>query len=396
LATEGTEDGVAEASRSGRAVLVLGLGTLAASASLRATDPLLPGLALEFATTPGSAANATTAFFVGYGLLQFVHGPIGDRYGKVRVVAIQCALAAIATFICALAPGLDMLTLARLVAGFFVGAVIPLSLAWIGDVVPYGRRQEVLAKLMVWQIGGASVGLAGGGWFAEHLSWRWSFICIATLFALAAVLLALEVRGNPAARATVAKAQRTSALALLRDRWVRIVLGSVFFEAMFAFAAMAFIPLHLHRTLGLNLAMSGFLVMLMALGGLCYALSASRLVPRFGERGLVGYGGIAYGGALVVMVLVPNVAVAVAMMLVMGTGLYALHGTIQVHATQMAPEARGAGVSTFAFFLFAGQSIGTWLGSLAVDTAGTRPILLFAAASVWLLSMFFRMQLARR
>ncbi len=385
-----------DTSHSDRAVLVLGLGTLAASASLRATDPLLPGLALEFATTPGSAAAATTAFFIGYGLLQFVHGPIGDRYGKVRTVSIQAGLAAVATFLCALAPSLDLLTLARLVAGFFVGAVIPLSLAWIGDVVAYARRQEVLAKLMVWQIGGACVGLAAGGWFAEHLSWRWSFVAIAALFALAAVLLALEVRSNPAARASVAKTQRTSALALLRERWVRVILSSVFIEAMFGFTAMSFIPLHLHRSLGLNLALSGLLVTLMAMGGLSYALSASRLVPRFGERGLAGYGGVAFGGALALLALVPHVAVAVIMLVVMGTGLYALHGTIQVHATQMAPQARGAGVSTFAFFLFAGQSIGTFLGSLAVDAVGTTPILLVAAGGVWLLSMAFRGQLARR
>jgi predicted MFS family arabinose efflux permease len=385
-----------ESSGSDRAVLVLGLGTLAASASLRATDPLLPGLALEFATTPGRAAAATTAFFIGYGLLQFVHGPIGDRYGKVRVVAIQAGLAAVATFLCALAPSLDLLTVARLVAGFFVGAVIPLSLAWIGDVVAYARRQEVLAKLMVWQIGGASVGLAAGGWFAEHLSWRWSFVAIAGLFTLASILLALEVRTNPAARASVAKAQRTSALGLLRDRWVRVILSSVFVEAMLGFAAMAFIPLHLHRSLGLNLALSGFLVTLMAMGGLFYALFASRLVPRFGERGLATYGGIAFSGALALLVLVPHVAVAVITLLAMGTGLYALHGTIQVHATQMAPQARGAGVSTFAFFLFAGQSIGTFLASLAVDAVGTTPILLAAAAGVWLLSMAFRGQLARR
>ena len=386
----------ADTARSDRAVLVLGLGTLAASASLRATDPLLPGLALEFATTPGKAAAATTAFFVGYGLLQFVHGSIGDRYGKVRVVAIQAGLAAVASLLCALAPSLELLTVARLVTGFFVGAVIPLSLAWIGDVVSSERRQDVLAKLMVWPIGGACTGLAAGGWFAEHLSWRWSFVLIAALFALAAILLALEVRTNPAARAAVAKAQRTSALALLRERWVRVILSSVFVESMLGFAAMSFIPLHLHRSLGLNLALSGFIVTLMAMGGLIYALSASRLVPRFGERGLAGYGGVAFAGALALLALVPHVAVAMIMLVVMGTGLYALHGTIQVHATQMAPQARGAGVSTFAFFLFAGQSIGTFLGSFAVDAAGTTPILLVAAAGVWLLSLVFRRQLVRR
>lgn len=377
-------------------MLVLGLGTLSASASLRATDPLLPRLAEEFATTPGNAAAATTAFFIGYGVFQFLHGPIGDRYGKVRVTAIQAALAALATLACGLAQSLDALMLARLVAGFFAGAVIPLSLAWIGDVVPYAQRQAVLARLMVWMICGTTIGLSAGGWFAEHLSWRGSFFTIAALFAIAAFMLAREWRANPLARVAVEKSQRAGVLHLLRDRWVRTILAIVFFEAMVSFAALTFLPLHLHRGLGYNLALSGLLVAVIAAGGLVYALTASKLVARFGERGLVRYGGAAFGIAMALVALLPHPLLVVALLLVTGLGLYSLHGTLQVHATQMAPEARGAGVTSFAFFLFAGQSIGTWLGSLVVDSAGTAPIMLASAAGVWLISLVFRMQLARR
>jgi MFS transporter, YNFM family, putative membrane transport protein len=45
-----------------------------------------------------------------------------------------------------------------------------------------------------------------------------------------------------------------------------------------------------------------------------------------------------------------------------GLGFYMLHNTLQVNATQMAPEARGLAVSLFAFFLFTGQSLGVALG----------------------------------
>ncbi|MGE0875798.1 MAG: MFS transporter [Burkholderiales bacterium] len=385
-----------DASRYRRAVLVLGVGCMAASGSLRATDPLLPRLAEEFATTPGSAALATTAFFIGYGLLQFVHGPIGDRYGKVRVIAIQAALAALATLGCALSPGLDALVLARLVAGMFVGAVIPLSLAWIGDVVPYAQRQAVLAKLTAWMICGTALGLSAGGWFAENLSWRGSFFMFAALFGVSSVLLAFEWRANPVARAAAGTARRAGVIGLLRDRWVRIIFGIVFFEAMVSFAALAFMPLHLHRTLGYNLALSGLLVALIATGGLLYALTAARLIARFGERGLVRYGGAIYGIGMGLVALAAQDALVIAMLVVAGLGLYGMHGTLQVHATQMAPEARGAAVSGFAFFLFAGQSIGSWLGSLTVDVAGTAPILLVSAVGVWLVSEFLRAQIVQR
>lgn len=380
----------------GRAVLLLSLATMAGSASLRATDPLLARLALDFNTTPGTAADATTAFFLGYGLLQFIHGPVGDRFGKFRVIAVQSALAACATLLCAVAPTLEALVAARFFAGLFVGAVIPLSFAWVGDAIPYAGRQAVLARVMLGQVAGVTAGLAAGGWFAEHMSWRWSFVSIAVLYAGVSLLLAVDLYRNPLHRHLAgdgAPKKRVHALTLVRDPWVRIMILAVFIEAMLAFAALGFIPLHLHRSLGLDLAASGLLVTVSAVGGLIYAMTAGRMVRYLGERGLVRYGGIGYGAGIVVLALVPSTPVAVVALLAMGLGIYVMHGTLQVHATQMAPDARGAGVSTFAFFLFAGQSLGVWLGSLVVDRAGTAPILVVAGVGVWLLSIFLRRQL---
>ena len=66
--------------------------------------------------------------------------------------------------------------------------------------------------------------------------------------------------------------------------------------------------------------------------------------------------------------------------MLLGVGLYMLHNTLQLHATQMAPESRGAAVALFAFFLFTGQSTGVWLASNAVDSVGTRSV--FSAAAI--------------
>jgi len=380
-----------------RTVWLLGIGSFAASASLRATDPLLAKLSEHFAVTAGAAAVATVAFFVAYGTFQLVHGPLGDRLGKVRMIAFYAAFAAATSLGCALAPSMDALVAARFIAGCFIGGLIPLSMAWIGDVVPYERRQAVLARFMLGQVGGTVAALAVGGWFAEHLSWRGSFVMIAAVFAVASVALALDLRSNPVHRgATVPRSARRQSLALLALPWVRVVLACVFFEAAFGFAAMAYIPLHLHRVHGFSLSASGFMVALFALGTLTYAVLGPRLVKAMGERGLVRWGGVATASAYLVLATSPWGWFAVAVLPVMGLGLAWLHGTLQVHATQMAPESRGAAVSAFAFALFAGQSLGTWLGSLVIDTRGTAPIHAAAALGVLVLSLVFRAALGRR
>ena len=380
-----------------RTVWLLGIGNLAASASLRATDPLLAKLSEDFSVTAGSAAATTVAFFIAYGTFQLVHGPAGDRYGKVRMVTIYSAIAALATFACSFAPSLHALIASRFIAGMFVGGVIPLCLAWIGDTVPYGRRQATLGRFMLGQVTGTVAALAVGGWMAEHLSWRGQFVMIGMAFTVASVLLLLDLRSNPIhAGGRVAASQRRQSLSLVSIPWVRVVLASVFVEAAFGFGAMAFIPLHLHVVHGYSLSASGLVVALFALGTLAYAVSAPRLVKAFGERGLVRWGGVGTGLGYLVLALSPWGGLAVAMLPIIGLGLASLHGTIQVNATQMAPESRGAAVSAFAFSLFAGQSLGSGVGSLVVDHVGTVPIHASAAFGVFALSIAFRGALSRR
>ena len=113
----------------GRAIVLLSLAALASAAGLRVTDPLLVLIASEYRVTPGAAAAVITGFSVAYGLLQVVHGPIGDRIGKYRVVTAATALSALGTFACAAAPSLGWLVAARFVSGATVGALIPVSMA---------------------------------------------------------------------------------------------------------------------------------------------------------------------------------------------------------------------------------------------------------------------------
>jgi predicted MFS family arabinose efflux permease len=80
---------------------------------------------------------------------------------------------------------------------------------------------------------------------------------------------------------------------------------------------------------------------------------------------------------------------------VLGAGIYMLHNTLQVHATQMAPATRGAALAIFACSLFTGQSVGIWLASKVVDAAGAQPVFIAAAIGLSLLALDFRRRLAK-
>jgi predicted MFS family arabinose efflux permease len=385
----------------GRAVVMLAFASFASAAAARAADPLLPLLAAAFGTSAGGASAVITAFALGYGGLQLVNGPLGDRIGKYRMVFWLIAISAAGNLACALAPSLALLVAARFATGASVGAVIPIAMAWIGDAVPYERRQPVLARFLIGHMLGIGLAATAAGWLGEVAGWRSVFAVLAGLYVAVALLLARELHGNPATRAqTAAGASLARAFAgmaeLLRRPWVRIVLATVFLEGALFHGGLAFVAWHGHHRLGLSLAASGALVAAFAAGGLFYAAAAGRLVPALGERGLVLAGGLVLGAAYAGLAFAPSAALALPCVIGLGTGLYLLHNTLQVHATQMAPQARGAALALFAFCLFIGQAAGVWLASRAVDAAGTPAVFLAAAAGLAVLALAFRSRMRDR
>ena len=133
------------------AVLLLSLAAFASGISLRVTDPLLPRLASEFDVSLGAASYVITVFAIAYGMSQLFFGPLGDRFGKYLIVGWACVACSITATLCALAPNFPMLLAARLLAGGTAAAIIPLSMAWIGDVAPYQQRPPALARFLIGQ-----------------------------------------------------------------------------------------------------------------------------------------------------------------------------------------------------------------------------------------------------
>ncbi len=382
-----------------RAVFLLSLAAFASAASLRATDTLLPQLASEFSVTTGGAASVVTAFAISYGLLQAIYGPLGDRYGRYVMVCAATLASALGTFACAAAPSLEILVLARFAAGATVGALIPLSIGWIGDVVAYHQRQALIARFLLGQIFGTAFGQSVAGLLAEHFGWRAIFVALALLYLIVGVLLLAELRRNPITRHAAVDATVTirSGLArmagLLAQHWVRVIVGTVFLEGMLMFGSLAFVPAHLQQRFFLGPAAAGTMVIAYAAGGALYALAANRFVAGLGERGLALGGGLALGVGYFWLALAPAAWVSLPAILLVGVGFYMLHNTLQVNGTQMAPAARGSAVALFAMGLFTGQSTGVWLAGKVVDAYGTEPLFAGAALGLALLGAYLRGQL---
>lgn len=238
-----------------RSIILLAVAGFASQAQVRVMDSLLPQIASDLHTTIGLAAMVVTAYAVTHGSIQLVIGPISDRFGKYRTVALTCAIGAVLVAVCGTVSTLPQLALARLATGAAAGWIIPISMAYVGDVTPHDRLQQILGRYISGQILGQLFGQAAGGVLGDLLGWRNVFFVLAGLFALATVGLVFELAVNPQTRKHGGGGTRSllgGYAAVLTNPFARIVLIAGFLEGALAWGAFAYIGAYLHLRFGLS------------------------------------------------------------------------------------------------------------------------------------------------
>ncbi len=367
---------------------------------VRAADTLLPQIAADLQITVGAASIVVTVYALTHGTFQLVVGPIGDRLGKYRSIAIACALSAVTVALCGFAGSLDTLTVARFASGLTAAWILPLSLAYIGDVVPYDQRQQVLGRFLTGQVLGQLFGQAAGGVIGDHFGWRAMFFVLAGLFAVAAAALAYELATNPAAsggRGTQpSRGLRADYASVLSNPWVRFVLLVVFIEGAVLQGVFPFIGADLHLRFGLSFTVIGLIVGIFGIGGLFYAATVTPLMKRLGQGGIARTGGLVMGLAFLTLAVQPTWWPAPIAVLLIGLGFYMMHNTLQTIGTQMSPEARGTSVALFASVYFLGQTAGVTLAAPVMDRFGGPPLFVASAVLLPLLAFWFTRRLAKR
>jgi MFS transporter, YNFM family, putative membrane transport protein len=377
-----------------RSIILLAGAGFASQAMVRVTDSMLPQIAADFGTTVGEASIVVAAYAVSHGSIQLVIGPVGDRFGKYRTVAVMCALAAVLVALCGTVQSLSALALARFASGAAAGWIIPISMAYVGDVTPYERRQPILARYLSGQIFGQLFGQAAGGVLGDLLGWRNVFFVLAGMFALATVGLVFELTTNPRTR-TDSHAQTAGGgfvadyAAVLSNPWARFVILAVFIEASAAWGAFAYVGADLHLRFGLSFTAIGLIVGTFGIGGLIYAGSVQQLVNLFGQPGLAIFGGVVLGLAYLTLAIGAAWWLALPAVTAIGLGFYALHNTMQTNATQMTPQARGTAVAIFSSAIYLGQMLGVAVGALVFDRFTAAPLFVATAVVLPVLAWWF-------
>jgi predicted MFS family arabinose efflux permease len=377
------------------AIRLLALAGFNAGISLRCVEPMLPKLAGEFDVSVSTAGSVITSFALAYALAVLLQGPLGDRFGKLRVVTLGTALAGLASLACAFAWSLESLAALRLLTGIFASASVALGMAYIGDVVPAGERQATIAHFIAGSLLGQTLGPLVGGLFTDWAGWRLSFGVLGVIFVVVAAIL----WGRTAAAWPAIAPGRFQPLAVHRSllgrpamRWL-LAVGVA--ETFFFFGAYAFLGAYLQQRFDLSFTAVGLILAGYGLGGLLYSSLARTLIRTLGERGLVSAGGLMGLLLYSAAVLLPHWAFAIPCTVLLGLAFYLIHNTIQTRATEVAPDARGSAVAAYASSWALGQATGVAAMGAVIAVAGYAPAILVCAAGFGLLGLWLRRNMHR-
>ncbi|MFW8566596.1 MFS transporter [Orrella sp. 11846] len=379
-----------------RTIFLLSLAAFASTSAQRVLDPALPVLSQEFSVTTGQAADVVKVFALAYGLLQFLYGPVGDRFGKYKTLAWATLACAGGNILILFAEQFEMIVFGRFLSGATAAAIIPLSMAWIGDHVPYEQRQATLAKFMIGTIMGINMGLVVGGTLTDWFGWRASFWVLSTVYILIGGLLLVNRKKVPESPPGSSGFQLIGPIRqVVRVPWARIMLLVVLLEGALVFGVMSYVPTYLQFRHEITSMAAGLVTALFGIGSLLYVARARWLIGTLGEVRMVRAGGWLIGLGYAVYVLGPIWWSAIFASLCCGFAYYLVHAVLQTNATQMVPKVRGTAVSLFASCLFAGHAIGVSLGGTVVDHFGVVWVILAGAVLMPVLALYFAKRLAQ-
>jgi MFS transporter, YNFM family, putative membrane transport protein len=386
-----------------RSILLLSFATFSSMVVQRICDAMLPELSRVFSVSLGQAAQVVSVFAMVYGAAQLLYGPMGDRLGKFRIVTYATLACSVGSVLAVFATSLGMLVVARVLVALGAAAIIPLAMAWVGDIAPERQLQETLARVGL----GSTLGIVGGqllgGLLTDMLGWRWAFGFTAVLFTVVGSLLYVNWRGQQAQPALLDAGEPITrpgfvaqALSIITGPWSRVVLMVAFIEGATGFGVLAVWATHLHDALGLSLTSAGAIVALFGLGGVAYMATARYLIRRLGQPGLTRLGAGLVALASLVVAFTPFWPLALPACLAGGFGFFMLHNTLQANAAQMAPTARGTAVSLFAASLFLGQSVGVFFAAKLIDQLGSANVVAAGGVGVLAVGVYFSVALNRR
>jgi EmrB/QacA subfamily drug resistance transporter len=151
------------------------LGTTVVTVDSTVVNVALPAIADDLGGGLAGQQWTANAYLVTLSSLILIGGSLGDLFGERRMFMTGVAGFGITSLLCAVAPTIELLVVARALQGVFGALLTPAALAVIVATFPPGERGRAVGAWTAWGGIGTVLGPLIGGQLVDAASWRWIF-----------------------------------------------------------------------------------------------------------------------------------------------------------------------------------------------------------------------------
>ena len=266
-------------------MLLLALLVMLSSAGFGVLLPFVPLYAEDLGARPVEIGLMVSAFAVGSGLGNLVAGRVTDQVGRKSSLVAGMVLFAVATLLLALVADPTLFIACRVLEGLGFGFIYPSANALAQDLAPAERLGQSLGAFSTVTLLGSFVGPAAGGLLAGLVGYQGTFVVVAILALMGALLAGLMLTEAASEKSQVDESEQEQPPVPARLRLNTLLLaayvtgGAVFLNNGMMQVAEA---LYFANEFNASPQLVGLLFSLISLGTLLARYPAGLVVDRLG------------------------------------------------------------------------------------------------------------------
>jgi len=162
----------------------------------------VPQLMDDLGIEASAAQWLTTAFLLTMAIVIPITGFLLQRFSTRSIFVTAMSLFSVGTLIAAIAPGFEVLLVARVVQAMGTAIMIPLLFTTVLTLVPEQTRGRVMGNISIVISVAPAIGPTISGLILDALDWRWMFIIVLPIGVIALILGIVRIPNVTEPRAT--------------------------------------------------------------------------------------------------------------------------------------------------------------------------------------------------
>lgn len=248
--------------------------------------PLLPAISDDFGVKVAVAGLLVTAYALTGGAAAVFAGPILDRTGRRPVMLAGMGILAVATAASSVAPTFWALMASRAIAGLGVACLTPAVFAAVGDNFAYHERGKAMSWVISANTGASIFGIPVGAVVSGVLTWRLTFVLMASLCLVFTYLLYRKFPRDQA-RALGSGGGAGSIGRVLSQLHIAAALGSTYLWTSCWFTFVTYAGAYYRDEFDVADWALGGITMVLGTGVLIGSNAGGRLGDRIGKRPII-------------------------------------------------------------------------------------------------------------